>query len=153
MTEMAVPQAQPQSRSKTPIHLWVVGVLALLWYLMAVFDYLATQMRWEFYMGEFTPEQLDYFYGFPSWMVAAWAFAVWAGLAGAIGLLLRRSWAVWAFLVSLIGLALSTLYNFGMSDGAEIMGQTGVIFTVVIWIVAILLLWYSRKQARSGVLT
>lgn len=149
MTEMAVPQAQ----SRTPTHVWIVGTLALLWHLMAVFDYLATQMEWEFYMGEFTQEQLDYFYGFPSWVVAAWAFAVWAGLAGAVGLLLRRSWAVWAFVISLLGLAFSSLYNFGMSNGAEIMGQAGVIFTVVIWIVAILLLWYSWKQARNGVLT
>jgi hypothetical protein len=32
------------------------------------------------------------------------------------------------------------------------MGTAGVIFTVVIWIVAIFLLWYARSQAAAGVL-
>lgn len=141
-----------RSSSATPVHLWIVGVLALLWNLLGAFDYLATQLRWEAYMSQLTPEQLDYFYGFPSWAVAAWACAVWFGLAGAVGLLLRRAWSVWAFAISLAGLALSTLYNFGLSEGAEIMGTGGVVFTVVIWILSIFLLLYARGQARAGVL-
>lgn len=60
----------------SPRHVWVVGGLALLWSAMGAFDYLATQLEWEFYMGQFTEEQLAYFYGFPAWTVAAWALAV-----------------------------------------------------------------------------
>jgi len=140
------------ARPRAPIHLWIVGILALLWNLMGCFDYVATQMRLDFYMSQFTSEQLDYFYGFPAWVVAAWALAVWCGLAGAAGLLLRKRWAVWMFAVSLAGLALSTIYNFGMSNGAEMMGTTGAVFTVVIWLVAILLLLYARAMAKKGVL-
>ncbi len=92
-------------RARAPVHLWIVGVVALLWSLTGAFDYLATQLKLDFYMSQFTEEQLDYFYGFPAWAVAGWAFGVWGGLAGAVGLLLRRSWAVWAFAVSLAGLA------------------------------------------------
>jgi hypothetical protein len=138
--------------SRAPMHLWIVGVLALLWSLMGVFDYLATQFQWEPYMSEFSAEQLEYFYAFPSWMVAAWALAVWCGLGGSVGLLLRRSWAVWMFVVSLIGLALTTFYSFVLSSGAEIMGTGPALFTVVIWVAAILLLLYARKQAQNGVL-
>ena len=65
-----------QATQKTPIHLWVIGILALLWNLVGAFDYVATQFRLESYMSKFTPEQLDYFYGFPAWMDAAWAIAV-----------------------------------------------------------------------------
>lgn len=137
---------------RTPVHLWIVGVLAFLWNLMAVFDYTATQLRWEAYMGQFTEEQLAYFYGFPAWMVAAWAIAVWSGFAGSIGLLLRRRWAAMLFALSLAGLAVSTVYNFVLSDGAAVMGGGAVIFTVVIWIVAILLLVYARRMAAQGVL-
>ena len=145
---------RPRGRSRAPIHLWIVGVLALLWTAMGCVDYLATQTRWEPYMnmGDFTEEQLAYFYGFPSWVVAAWAIAVWGGLLASIALLLRKSWAVWLFALSLLGLAGSTVYNFGLSEGAAIMGTTGTIFTVVIWIVSIFLLWYARDQAKKGVL-
>lgn len=50
----------------TPTHLWVVGALALLWEAMGAFDYLATQVEWAFYTGQFTDEQLACFYGFPA---------------------------------------------------------------------------------------
>lgn len=140
----------PSGRSRTPVHLWVVGVLALLWNALGAFDYLATQTEFEPYMSQFTGEQLAYFYGFPAWVVAAWAFGVWGGFFGSVALLLRKAWAVWLFGLSLVGLAGSTVYNFVLSEGAEIMGATGVVFTVVIWIIAIVLFVYARAQARRG---
>jgi hypothetical protein len=141
-----------EARPGTPVHLWIVGVLALLWNLMGAFDYLASQLELEFYMSQFTPEQLAYFNAFPSWMVAFWAFAVWGAFAGSIGLLLRKKWTVWAFAVACGGMVVTTIYNFGMTNGAEIMGTGGVIFTVVIWVVALFLLYYSWSQAKKGVL-
>jgi hypothetical protein len=141
-----------EARRRTPVHLWIVGVLAVLWNLMGAFDYLATQLQLDFYMSQFTEEQLAYFYAFPAWAVAGWAFAVWGGVVGSIGLLLRRKWSVWAFAVSLAGLFVSSVYNFGMSNGAEVMGTGGVIFSVIIWAVAIFLLVYARSQAKLDVL-
>ena len=137
---------------KVPVHLWIVGVLALLWNSIGAFDYLATQLQLEFYMSGFSEQQLAYFYGFPAWAVAGWAFAVWSSVVGSIALLLRKKWAVAAFAVSLAGMLVSSIYNFGMSNGAEIMGTGGVIFSVIIWVVAILLLLYARTQAQRGVL-
>ena len=142
-----------EARSKTPVHLWIVGVLALLWNAMGAFDYLATQLELDFYMSQFTEQQLEYFYSFPKLMTACWAFAVWGAVAGSIGLLLRKKWAVWAFVVACTGMVFTTIYNFGMTNGAEIMGSAGVIFTVVIWIIALFLLCYSWSQAKKGVLT
>lgn len=138
---------------KTPLHLWVVGVLALLWNLIGAFDYLATQLELESYMSQFTQEQLDYFYGFPKWATSVWAIAVWGSVVGSVGLLLRRRWAVWAFAVALVGLVLSSVYSFLLSNGAEIMGAGGTVFTFVIFVVAIVLLVYARNQAKAGVLT
>lgn len=143
---------QTELRPRTPKHLWAVGVLSLLWHAMAVFDFTATMTRMESYMSQFTAEQLEYFYGFPTWMIVVWALAVFGGLAGSIGLLLRKKWAVTAFVASVLGLALSSLYNFVLSNGAEIMGSVAVYFTLAIWIIAIFLIWYSRRQAQAGVL-
>ena len=142
-----------EARSKTPVHLWVVGVLALLWNAMGAFDYLATQLKLESYMSQFTPEQLDYFYNFPKLMTACWAFAIWGAVAGTIGLLMRKKWAVWAYVVSCVGMFFTTIYNFGMTNGAEVMGTEGMIFSVVIWVIALFLLWYSWTRAKKGVLT
>ena len=141
-----------ETRRGTPVHLWIVGVLALLWNLMGAFDYLATQLELEFYMSGFTEEQLAYFYGYPAWAVACWAFGVWGAVAGSVGLLLRHKWSLWAFVVSFAGMAVSSVYTLVLSDGAAIMGTTGMVFSAVIWIVAILLVVYAWRQTESGVL-
>jgi len=138
------------TQTRAPAHLWVVGVLSLLWNAIGAFDYTATKLRLDFYMNQFTPEQLDYFYNFPAWATVGWALGVWAALGGSIGLLLRKAWAVTAFAVSLVGLAISSLYNVVLSGGMEIMGAGGVAFTVVIWVIAILLFVYTRWQSRRG---
>ena len=141
-----------QARRKTPIHLWLIGALALIWNLGGAFDYAATQLRIESYMSKFPPEQLEYFYGFPAWMDAAWAIAVWTSVLGALALLLRKSWAVVLFGLALAGLLVSTIYNFVLMNGAEVMGDTGVTVTAVIWVIAILLLVYARAMDKKGVL-
>jgi hypothetical protein len=138
---------------KTPFHLWIVGILALLWDAIGAFDYSATQLRMEAYMSQFTPEQLEYFYAFPAWVDAAWAIAVWGSVAACIGLLLRKAWAVWLFGVAILGLAATSVYNFVLSDGLAVMGEGAGAFTAVIWVIALFLFFYARAMARRGVLT
>jgi hypothetical protein len=138
--------------TKAPLHLWIVGVLAVLWNAIGAFDYTATQLRIEAYMSAFTPEQLAYFYGFPAWTVAAWAFGVWGALLGSIALLLRKAWAVWAFGISIAGMALTTIHNFVLTDGAALMGPGALAFSAVIWVVALFLFFYARAMAKRGVL-
>lgn len=57
-------EPQKSLTDKAPLHLWVVGVLALVWNLIGAMDYVMTQMRNENYMSAFTPEQLDFFTAF-----------------------------------------------------------------------------------------
>jgi hypothetical protein len=137
---------------KVPRHLWIVGVLALLWNAIGAFDYTATQMRIESYMSQFTPEQLAYFYSFPSWVVAGWAIAVWASLLGSASLLLRKDWAVWLFGAALVGMAVTTIHNYVLTDGIKLMGAGGATFSAVIWIIALALFFYARRMAARGVL-
>ena len=136
----------------TPWHLWLVGVLALLWNSMGAFDYLMTQTRNESYMSQFTPEQLAYFYAFPAWVVSTWALSVWGGVLASVLLLLRNRWAVTVFGVSLVTMVITTIYNFGLTNGAEVMGTFGLVFSAVIFALAVALFLYARHLARVGVL-
>lgn len=138
---------------RIPKHVYIVGVIALLWNAMGAFDYLMTQTRNASYMGAFTPEQLDYFYNFPKLMVAAWAIAVWGGVAGAVLLLLRKKQAVPVFLVSLVALSLTTIYSYFLSNGMELFGTPGThAFNALIFAVTIGLLVYAVKLKAQGVL-
>lgn len=124
----------------------------MLWNAVGAFDYAATQLRIESYMSAFTPEQLEYFYGFPAWVVAAWAIAVWSSLLGSLGLLLRKTWAVWLFGIAIVGMVLTALHNFVLSDGLAVMGTGAVAFTAVIWLIAFFLFFYARAMSKRGVL-
>lgn len=133
-----------------PLHLWVVGGLSLLWNAFGALDYAMTQFRVEAYMGQFSAEQLAYFYGFPWWADAAWAFGVWGAVAGSVGLLLARRWAVIAYAVSVAGMVWASVYTHGLTDGAELMGPGALAFSVAIWLVGMGLTLYAVIQARRG---
>jgi hypothetical protein len=142
-----MPQATP-----APKHLWIIGIIALLWNLSGAFDYLMTQTKTEFYMSQFDQAQLDYFYGFPIWFEFFWALAVWGGVLGTVLLLMRKRLAVPVFLVSFVSMVVSAIYSLGFSNGMEIMGTTGVISTAVIFFVALGLWLYARAMGARGVL-
>jgi hypothetical protein len=136
----------------TPVHLWIVGGLAVLWNLVGAYDYVMTQTRNEDYMAQFSEAQLQYFYGFPAWLEFFWALAVWGSVAGSILLLMRRRWAVPVFLVSFVSMVITAVYNFVLSEGMEIMGTEGLVFSLVIFVVALGLWLYARAMAARGVL-
>lgn len=139
---------------KTPWHLWVVGVVTLLWNSMGALDYTMTQTQNEMYMGAFTPEQLAYFYSFPAWSVACWAIGVWFSVLGSILLLLRSRLALWSFILSFFGMIGTLVFTYGISDVSmvELTGPGAMLFSAVIFLVVVLLIWYSRQMKMAGVL-
>jgi len=141
-----------QSTTKAPFHLWIVGVLAVLWNAVGAFDYTATQMKLDFYMSQFTTEQLDYFYAFPAWVDAGWAIAVWGALLASLVLLLRKAFAVWLFGISILGMAATAVYTFFLTDSSSVMGEDALMFTAVIWVIALFLYFYSIAMAKRRVL-
>ena len=146
-------ESQDSSPVKAPWHLWVVGIVGTLWSAMGAMDYVMTKLRIESYMASFTPEQLEFFYGLPVFIVACWATAVWCGVAGAILLLLRKSVAVGLFLASLVAMFITAIHNYGISNGFEIMGDTfSLVFTAIIFLASIGLYLYARAMQKRGVL-
>ena len=147
-----MPEDAAVTHQRTPWHLWLVGILGLLWDSMGAFDYLMTQTQNESYMSQFTPEQLEFFYGFPTWVVAFWALAVWGGVLGTLLLLLRKRLSVPVLLGSFLAMIVTAVHNFFLSNGLEVMGGTGLVFSVLIFVFALALWLYARAMAQRGVL-
>jgi hypothetical protein len=143
--------ALPQP-SKTPVHLWIVGVVSLLWNCFGCFDYTMTNLRDPDYLAQFPPEMMQIIDAFPIWASAAWACGVWGALAGSVLLLARSRWAVAAFAISLAGLAISTLYQLGVDMPAELQTPGMMFMNILIWSAATFLLIYSVSMKRKGVL-
>ena len=138
---------------RTPWHLWVIGVVALLWSAVGALDYVMTQTMNEAYMSQFTAAQLAFFTSFPTWVVAAWAIAVWGGVLGGLLLLFRQRYAVWVFLASLIAMSITAFQNYVLSSGMEVMGDAfSLMFTAVIFLLALAFFLYARAMEKQKVL-
>lgn len=139
---------------RVPVHLWITGVISLLWNSFGGYDYVMTQTENAAYLDMFTPEQKAFFMSFPMWVEAFWALGVWGAVAGSVLLLMRSRHAVTAFSVSLLGLAVSTFWQFFLSgvDTAALFGPVPLVMNAVIWAICIALLLYARRQTANGVL-
>ena len=149
----------PGTQAGAPWHLWVVGVLSLLWNGFGGYDYTMTQVRDRDYiasmvepLGMNTDAAMAYYDGFPIWADFFWALGVWGSVAGSVLLLLRSRFAAHAFVVSLVGLIGGMGYQIG--NPMPVLTDTVVpmVFTVVILAVIVLLIWYARRQTATGVL-
>jgi hypothetical protein len=140
--------------SQTPWHLWVVGILSLLWNAMGAVDFTMTQMKPEVWLKAYTPEQVAYIQGFPLWSVVAWGVGTWGSFLGSVFLLLRKRLAFHLFAASLVGALFTSLYSFVLSDGIKAMGGGAgmIIFNAIILVITVLLLVYAKNMRRRGVL-
>lgn len=144
---------------KTPTHLWIVGIIALLWNSFGAVDYTLSQMGNIAYLdsagesvGISGQEMLDFIKGFPTWMHAFWALGVWGALGGAALLLMRSRFAVWAFALSLLGLAVTSTYRFTTPQPEWAQGGSMAVREIIIWSVATFLLIYAISMKNKGVL-
>ncbi|QBA64203.1 hypothetical protein [Muriicola soli] len=138
------------STTKPPVWYWVVSVLALLWNLMGVMNYLGTAFMKEAIKAEMTAAQVELMENTPAWVTAAFAIAVWFGAAGCIGLLLRKKWAKSVLGFSLIGVLVQTGYGFFMTNATEVYGKTeAVIIPLMVITIAILLVFFARLSERK----
>lgn len=141
------------ARGRTPVHLWIVGILALLWNAFGCYDYLMTETANAAYMAKYPADQLAYFNALPSWLVAPWALGVWGGLLGSILLLMRSRYSVWAYALSFIGCVVVMGYEmFATAMPASMTEGMMGLMPWVILVVAAFLLWYSWSEEKKGVL-
>ena len=148
------------ARAGTPWHLWVVGLLSLLWNAFGGYDYVMSQLRDPAYleqmmgpMGMSVEESIAFLDSMPIWADVLWALGVWGSVAGSILLLLRSRHAVTAFMVSLVGAALSFLYQMTIDLPPQMSEDPMARFMPLVIVGAIVLQWwYARRQAASGVL-
>jgi hypothetical protein len=135
------------------MHLWIVGILALLWNCFGCYDYTMTNLKNQAYMAQFSSDQIAYMDRLPSWLTGFWAIGVWGGLAGAILLLIRNRYAVWAFALSLIGAVVGLGYQmFVVTMPASMKeGFMGYMPWVII-LIAALQLWYAWNAEKKGLI-
>ena len=138
----------------TPMHLWVVGILSLLWNAFGAYDYTMSHIGGLEYfetMG-LDAEAYAWFEAMPVWATAAWAIGVWGSVIGSILLLARSRHAATAFILSIIGAVISFCYQFMSDRPPSLEGGMATIMPIVIMILIVAQWYYARRQAAAGVL-
>jgi hypothetical protein len=139
---------------KTPWHLWLIGVIALLFNAIGVFDFVMSMAQGATYQASagMTPEQIAHYRQMPGWMTLVWAVGVFGAFGASILLLLRRKLALPVFVLSLAAFLVSLLYTYVLTNGGAVMGQQMAIMSAVIAGLLVFFAGYSRVMGVRGVL-
>jgi len=129
---------------------WIIGVIALLWNLMGVSAYLAQAYMSDEALAALPEAERALYENAPAWVTAAFATAVFGGTIACILLLLRRKTATLVFIISLIGIIVQMAYNIGISKAAEVYGPGGMLMPVMVLLIGIFLVWYSKTSYQKG---
>jgi len=86
----------------------------------------------------------------PSWMNAAFAVAVWVGLAGSVMLLMRKKLAEPLLLVSLIAVLVQFSAYFIDPELSEAVPADGLVIPVIIVIITWTVFWFARHSKQRG---
>ena len=143
-----------QGAIKTPWHLWLVGVVAVLFNAIGVFDFVMSMVQGPAYMASagMTPAQIAHYQDMPLWMTADWAVGVFGALIGSALILLRNKLARPILAVSLAAFLISLAYTYVLTDGGKIMGPQMTITSAVIAGLLAFFIWYAWWMTRRGVL-
>ena len=139
---------------KTPWHLWLIGVIALLFNAIGVFDFVMYMAQGAKYLTSagMTPDQIAHYQQMPGWMTLVWAVGVFGAFLASILLLLRRKLALPVFVLSLAAFLVSLLYTYVLTNGGAVMGQQMAITSAVIAGLLVFFAGYSRFMGVRGVL-
>ncbi len=138
-----------ETRRSVPGWYWAVAVLALLWEAMGCYAYLTAVTMKAGDMAGYTSAQRAVFEATPAWVWAAYAVAVWVGLAGALALLMRRRWARLALIVSLAAAIVQFGWVFLATPTLKTDASAAAV-PICIVVIGAFLIWFSGAAARRG---
>jgi hypothetical protein len=136
---------------KPPTWYWVVSGLAVAWMLIGVAAWVMDLMTDEASLEALSEAQRQLYAARPQWLFAVYGVAIFSGLAGSIGLLLRKSWASILFYVSLAAIVVQFGYTFLVMNAVQVLGAAAAIpFPLVIFLIGVALVWFAGRARRMG---
>lgn len=136
--------------NRVPAWFWIISGLALLWEAMGCYAYVTEVSMSAAQLSALPEGQQQLMRNVPVWATAAFAIATWGGLAGAAGLLLRRSWARLLLIVSLIAALVQFGWWFLIAKAAAVIGSSAYTMPVTVIVVAVVLVWFATMAMKRG---
>ncbi|WP_035336678.1 hypothetical protein [Dokdonia sp. PRO95] len=130
---------------------WIIAIVLLLWNLMGASAFIVDTFFTDTLAGTYNEEQMNAINATPIWSKVLYGISTIGGLVAAILLITRKTSALKVYAISLIAIIIHTVYNIGFADAMELFGVgEGLIFPLVIIVLAIFEYWWSRYSASKG---
>ncbi|HEY6814489.1 MAG TPA: hypothetical protein VI168_03005 [Croceibacterium sp.] len=145
MSEATVRTAPP----KTPWHLWIVGILSLIWNAAGAWTIMSAQSGVPMDMDA---NEIAYYAAQAPWFVAVTDLVLISATLAAIALLLRSRRAVHLYALSIAGIAVTAGYDIAAGTALLLHDQGWLILELVTGVLAILQLVYAGAMRQRGLL-
>ena len=138
-----------RAKSAVPLWYWVIAVLALLWNLMGCASFGIEMFAQEAAMESMTEVQKEWARSIPSWIYVVYFLSVTTGVAGCVGLFLRKGWTIAMFAICLVAVVVQMVYTMLIGGGLQAMGPSGLVMPALVIGFAAALLgfsWFARSR-------
>ena len=140
-----------ESATKPPMWYWIISVLAVIWMLTGAMAWIMDLIISQDALSQMSEPQRQLYLSRPLWLLIVYALAVFSGLAGAVGLLLRKPWAEALFLISIASAIVQFGYTFIAMDAIRLLGaETALPVPAAIFSIGLFLVWLSIHAKKSG---
>ncbi|KAF9657822.1 hypothetical protein ABHQ57_09330 [Tenacibaculum sp. ZH5_bin.1] len=129
---------------------WIISIAALVWNGLGVMSYIGQAYMTDEVRAALPEAERALYENVPTWVTAAFAIAVFGGLLGSAFLLMRKKLARPMFLISLIAIVVQMSYNLFMSRASEVYGPGSIIMPIMVIVIGVFLLMYSKKTIAKG---
>ena len=139
-----------QPKSAVPVWYWLVAAVALLWNLLGCLFFAVEMFAQEAAIQSWSEPQKEWARSIPGWIYVVYGLAVTTGVAGSLGLLLRKSWAIPLFRVCLAAVIVQMGYTMLVARGLQVMGPSGAVMPSLVIAIAAALLWFAWFARNRG---
>lgn len=138
------------TNTRIPVWFRVAAIAAVVWNVLGVAAYLMEVTMSEAALAALPEAERLLYERMPAWVTAAFAIAVWSGLAGSVALALRRRIALPLLTASLVAVLAQMGYLFLVAGVAAVKGAASAVMPAVIVLIAAALVWLAVRVRRRG---
>jgi hypothetical protein len=137
-------------KTAAPMWFWAVAAFALLWNLMGVSSFLMQVSMTDEGLKALPLAEQELYNSYPLWTYIAFAIAVFGGMIGSVGLLMKKKWAKPAFIISLLAIIPQMIQNLFFTNAREVYGPGTEVMPILIIVFGLFLVWFSTLASNKS---
>ena len=130
---------------------WVIAIVALLWNLLGLSEFIKSAFFVEMYAETYTELQMESMRNAPMWINIVFGISTITGVLASIMLLLKKKVAIQLFGISVLAVIAQTLGGNLALDTIDIFGVgQALVFPSVIVLLDLFFYWFSTYSHKKG---